>query len=128
MEPMKSHEGSEMQYKGCKADNGDAPRLQGRFWQEQFQALDVPDASKGKFEFEDGNPRVSMPCAHATLRLDGICPYARSRWLHAMVSHVHAVPTHAVVAHCPLATRLSSLQSDTHKQLLRQLYHDDMSA
>ena len=32
--------------------------LQGRFWQEQFQALNVPEASRSKFEFEDGNPRV----------------------------------------------------------------------
>ncbi|KAL3130366.1 hypothetical protein ABBQ38_008192 [Trebouxia sp. C0009 RCD-2024] len=31
---------------------------QGRFWEEQFQELNVPDASKAKFNFEDGNPRV----------------------------------------------------------------------
>lgn len=34
--------------------------LQGRFWQEQFQELNVPDASKAKFNFEDGNPRVGF--------------------------------------------------------------------
>lgn len=32
--------------------------LQGRFWQEQFESLNVPAVSKSKFQFEDGNPRV----------------------------------------------------------------------
>lgn len=31
---------------------------QGRFWEEQFESLQVPSASKSKFAFEDGNPRV----------------------------------------------------------------------
>ncbi|DBA74037.1 TPA: hypothetical protein ACH3X1_010853 [Trebouxia sp. C0004] len=31
---------------------------QGRFWEEQFESLQVPSACKSKFAFEDGNPRV----------------------------------------------------------------------
>ncbi len=35
--------------------------MQGRFWEEQFESLQVPSASKSKFAFEDGNPRVRLP-------------------------------------------------------------------
>ena len=34
--------------------------MQGRFWEEQFESLQVPSASKSKFAFEDGNPRVRL--------------------------------------------------------------------
>lgn len=34
--------------------------MQGRFWQEQFDSLNVPAASKEKFQFVDGNPRVIL--------------------------------------------------------------------
>jgi len=35
--------------------------MQGRFWEEQFESLQVPFACRSKFAFEDGNPRVRLP-------------------------------------------------------------------
>lgn len=35
--------------------------MQGRFWQEQFDGLNVPSQAKEKFMFTDGNPRVLTP-------------------------------------------------------------------
>jgi len=35
--------------------------MQGRFWEEQFESLQVPSACRSKFAFEDGNPRVRLP-------------------------------------------------------------------
>ena len=32
--------------------------MQGRFWEEQLASLNIPAASRSKFAFEDGNPRV----------------------------------------------------------------------
>lgn len=32
--------------------------MQGRFWEEQLGSLNIPAASRSKFAFEDGNPRV----------------------------------------------------------------------
>ena len=76
--------------------------MQGRFWEEQFESLNIPAASKSKFQFEDGNPRV---CLHPNLvqKLDFVL---RKHFIHLLTTCV-----------CKLTTRwtteMSNQQSST---------------
>ena len=70
--------------------------FQGRFWPEDFDALELPESSKSRFEFVDGYPTVfdeDSPADEEIPKEESVRHYKKLNWMRAALTAADKVLT-----------------------------------